>query len=88
MVFGATVGGIAGLFFWQLRWMRERGGVYYFYSWGLSVGAAVALVVLPQAFRIREWLGYVVFVAVGILGGFGLGALILLIIIKSEEKDE
>ena len=84
----AAVGFVAGLFFWRLGWMRERGGVYYFFSWGLSLGTAVALIALPTILRTGEWLAYGVAVAVGVIGGCGLGALILLIVIKESEKDD
>ncbi len=87
-LFGATVGFVAGLVFWRLRSMRERGGVYYFVSWGLSLGTAVALIFLPMALRTGEWLAYGVAVGVGVIGGFGFGALILLIVIReSEQRD-
>ena len=77
-VFGASVGCLAGLIFWRLRWMRERGGLYYFFSWGLSLGAAIALVMLPTTLKTREWLGYVIIVAVSVSAGGGLAAFFLL----------
>ena len=85
-IFGAAAGFVAGLLFRRLRWMRERGGIYYFFSWGLSVGAGVALALLPTILRTKEWLAYGVGIVVGILAGFGLGAVILHAIIKDESR--
>lgn len=87
-MFGAAVGCLAGLLFWRLRWMRERGGLYYYYSWGPSVAGGVALVLLPEAIKTREWLAYTVFVALSVTAGFGLGAFFLLVMIKAEERED
>lgn len=85
-LFAAAVGFLAGLIFCRLQWMRDRGGVYYHFSWGLSVGGGLALYLLPETLRTGEWLAYVVFVAVGITGGFGLGAVFLYMYIKDSES--
>ena len=87
-IFGAAVGCLAGLLFWRLRWMRERGGLYYYYSWGLSVAGGVALVLLPEVIRTREWLAYTVFVGLSVTAGFGIGAFFLLVMIKAEERED
>ena len=87
-MFSAAVGCLGGLLFWRLRWMRERGGLYYYYSWGLSVAGGVAFVLLPEAIRTREWLAYTVIVGVSVTAGFGLGAFFLLMMIKAEERED
>lgn len=77
-VFAATIGCVAGLIFWALRRLRDRGGVYYFLPWGLSVGAGTALVLLPTILKTREWLAFTITVAVSVSAGCGLGAYIYL----------
>lgn len=79
-LFGASIGCVAGLIFWHLRAFRERGGVYYYLSWGLSVGAAVGMVFFPSALKHREWVDWVVSIAAGMFAGFGLGAYVILML--------
>jgi len=69
---------VAGLIFWRLRRLRDRGGLYYFLSWGLSVGAATALVLLPTILKTGEWLAFIIVIGVGVSEGAGLGAYIVL----------
>jgi hypothetical protein len=85
-VFTATIGCVAGLIFWRLRRLRERGGVYYFLPWGLSVGAATALVLLPTILRMREWLPFIIVVGFSISAGCGLGAYIFLML-KDRDRE-
>jgi hypothetical protein len=77
-VFAATIGCVAGLIFWALRRLRERGGIYYFLPWGLAVGAGTALVLLPTILKTREWRAFTVVVVVGMSAGCGLGVYIYL----------
>jgi hypothetical protein len=65
--------------FWGLRQLRKRGGVYYFLPWGLSVGAATALVLLPTILKTKEWLAFSITVAFSVSAGCGLGAYIFLL---------
>ena len=77
VVLGGSIGCIAGLLFWSLRGLRNRGGPYYFLSWGISVGIGTALVLLPTIIKTKEWLAYAVAVAVFACAGCGLGAYIV-----------
>lgn len=86
MLFGAGFGCLVGLVFWRLRWMRKRDGPYYFLSWGLSFGTAVAVVLLPTILRTREWLSFIVVLVAGIVAGCGFGALVFLAM-RAQEGD-
>jgi hypothetical protein len=77
-VFAGTIGCVAGLIFWGLRRLRDRGGIYYFLPWGLSVGAGTALVLLPTILKTREWPFFFVAIGVSVSAGAGLGAYIFL----------
>lgn len=72
--FAGEIGGVAGVIYWRLRRLSERGGISYYLSWGVSVGAAAALVFLPEAIRTRAWLSLLWIVAAGFLGGMALAA--------------
>lgn len=76
----AMLGCLAGVIFWRLRRLRERGVFYYCLSWALSVCAAMALVLLPETVKTREWLLYITFVGGGFFAGLGLGGYTLLIL--------
>lgn len=85
-IFAATIGFLAGLIFWRLRWMRERGGVYYYFSWGLSAAGATAMVLLPTTFKTGDWLFFGVAVGVGMIAGCGLGAYVVMIFKEYDRK--
>ena len=73
-MFGAIAGCIAGVLFRSLHRLRERGEVYYYYSWALSVGIAAGIVFLPGAVRERDWRPFIVAICGGVFGRFGLAA--------------
>ena len=76
----AILGCLAGVVFWRLRRLRERGVLFYFLSWALSVCVAVALFLLPETVKTREWLLYITFVGGGFFAGLGLAGYTLLIL--------
>lgn len=85
-VVAATIGFLAGLIFWRLRWMRDRGGVYYYFSWGLSVAGGTALFLLPSTIKNGEWLSFALMIVFAMTGGFGLAAFIVMAVIEHDRK--
>ena len=76
----ASVGCLAGLIFWHLRRLRERGELHYYLSWALSVGIAGAVFFLPEAVKTRDWLALIWVTGAGFFGGLGLAAYTRLIL--------
>jgi hypothetical protein len=75
---GATLGGLAGLVFWRLRRLRERGNyLYYTLAWALFVAAGATFVFLPEILRTRDWPSLLWVAGGGFFAGLGLAAFTL-----------
>lgn len=70
---GVLVGGTAGILYYRLRFLRSRNLIGHYMSWALSLGLAVAIVVLPETLASSQWGQYAAIIGVGLVSGLGFG---------------